>query len=104
MARLAWRTEVSCFRNRSGPKPPINGFLVRLQRVLGQAKAGMKKRLIILVRSVETLNQSQQCCPSRSASFALTSVHGGCDFDLRLAIRASPILPIRAKHRKSGSY
>ena len=51
------------------PKPPINGFLVRLQRVLGQAKAGMKKRLIILVRSVETLNQSQQCCPVKICEF-----------------------------------
>src|SRR6266700_5023880 len=51
------------------PKPSINGFLVGLQHALSQAKAGMKKRLIILERGVEALNQSQQCCPVKICEF-----------------------------------
>jgi hypothetical protein len=58
------------------------------QHVRSQAKAGMKKRLIVLLRSVETLNQAHNAARSKSASFALTSVHVGCDFDLGLAIHA----------------
>ncbi len=46
----------------------------------------MKKRLIIPVRGVETLNQPSIAIRSKSASFPLTSTHVSCDFDLRLAI------------------
>jgi hypothetical protein len=46
----------AAFENGGIAKPPINGFFVRRQRVLGQAKAGMEKRLIVLVRRVEILN------------------------------------------------
>jgi len=37
-------------------------FLYGFQRVLAQTKAGIKKRLIVLVRSIEILNQAQQGC------------------------------------------
>jgi hypothetical protein len=40
------------------PKPPIDGLLVWFQDVFAQAKAGVKKRLIVLVRSVEILEQA----------------------------------------------
>ena len=57
MACLALATDVSCFRKTSGQKPPIDGLLVRFKDVFAQAKTGVKKRPIVLVRSVEILDQ-----------------------------------------------
>ena len=37
--------------------------MVWFQDILPQLKAGVKKRLIISVRSVEILDQAQQSCP-----------------------------------------
>ena len=48
---------------RVRPEPAIDGFLVGLQHVLAQAKAGMQKRLVVFVRGVEVVNQVQQRCP-----------------------------------------
>jgi hypothetical protein len=45
------------------PEPPVYRLLVWLLDILSQVKAGVKKRLIIFVRSVEILNQTQQSCP-----------------------------------------
>jgi hypothetical protein len=42
------------------PKPAIYHLLVWFQDVLAQAKTGVKKRLIILVPSVEILEQAHQ--------------------------------------------
>ena len=39
------------------PKPPIDGLLVRFKDVFAQAKTGVKKRPIVLVRTVEILDQ-----------------------------------------------
>jgi predicted ThiF/HesA family dinucleotide-utilizing enzyme len=44
------------------PKPPIHRLLVRFQDVRPQAKTGVEKHLIISVRSVEILDQTQQSC------------------------------------------
>ena len=41
------------------PEPPVYRLLVWLQDILPQVKTGVKKRLTILVRSVEILNQTQ---------------------------------------------
>jgi hypothetical protein len=48
------------------PKPSVNGLLVGLQHVLSQAKSSMKERLILLVRGVEALTQSQQLLPDQN--------------------------------------
>jgi hypothetical protein len=42
------------------PQRSINGFLVRLQRVITQADAGMKKSPIIIIGSIEILQYVQQ--------------------------------------------
>ena len=57
-------------------------FLYGLQHVLAQAKAGMKKRLIVLVRGVEALNQSQQCCPIKICEFCFDIGPRGLRFRL----------------------
>jgi transposase-like protein len=41
------------------------------QDVLAQAKTGMKKRLIVLVRSVEILDQAQQSCAIKTRELCL---------------------------------
>ena len=43
----------------------------------------MKKHLIILVRTVETLNQAQQCCPVKICEFCFDICPRGLRFRLR---------------------
>jgi len=62
------------------PKPPIYRLLVGFQHVFGQAQTGVKKRLVVLVRSVEILAKPSNPVRSKPASLALTSIHVGCDF------------------------
>jgi hypothetical protein len=45
------------------PESPVYRLLVWFHDIFPQVKAGMKKRLIIFVRSVEILNQTEQSCP-----------------------------------------
>jgi hypothetical protein len=52
MACLALATDVSGFRKTSG-----QSLLVRFKDVFAQAKTGVKKRPIVLVRTVEVLDQ-----------------------------------------------
>jgi len=53
------------------PKPPVDGLLIRFQHVLAQAKASVKKRPVIRVRSVEILNQAQQSCAIKTRELGL---------------------------------
>ena len=53
------------------PKPPIYSLPVRFQDVLAQAQTGVKKHLIILVRSVEILDQAQQSCTIKRGELGL---------------------------------
>jgi hypothetical protein len=47
----------------------------------------VKKRLILFVRSVEILDQTQQTFPIKTSELCLTSVQEGCEFDCRVTIR-----------------
>jgi hypothetical protein len=40
------------------PKPAINRFFVGAKHILAQAEAGVKKRPVVRVRSVEILDQA----------------------------------------------
>ena len=53
------------------PKPAIDSLPVRFQDVLAQAQTGVKKHLIILVRSVEILDQAQQSCTIKRGELGL---------------------------------
>ena len=53
------------------PKPPSDRFLVRAQRVLAQAEASVKKRLIVFVRGVKILDQPQQAFPVETRELCL---------------------------------
>jgi hypothetical protein len=52
------------------PQRSINGFLVRLQRVIAQAEAGMKKSPIAIVGGVEVLQYVQQRGTIKSCQLA----------------------------------
>src|SRR5208283_2681999 len=52
-----------------GPKPAIEGLLIGFEHILAQAKASMKKSLVILVRGIEMVNQVQQGPPVKLAAF-----------------------------------
>ena len=60
MACLSFDDRRGPFPKDVRPKPAIYHLLVWFQDVLAQAKTGVKKRLIILVPSVEILEQPHQ--------------------------------------------
>jgi len=49
------------------PEPPVDRLLVCFQDILPQVEAGVKKRLIILLCSVEILDQAQQSGPIQTS-------------------------------------
>jgi hypothetical protein len=59
------------------------------------AKSAIKKRLILFVRGVETLNQSQQCCPIKICEFCFDICPRGTCIAARIKslAEAEPIYP-----------
>jgi hypothetical protein len=53
------------------PEPAVQRFLVGPQNVLAQAEASVKKHLIIFVRGVKVLDQSQQAFPVETGELCL---------------------------------
>src|SRR5208283_6090454 len=65
-----------------GPKPAIEGLLIGFEHILAQAKASMKKSLVILVRGIEMVNQVQQGPPVKSGELGFDISPRGLRFRL----------------------
>jgi hypothetical protein len=70
---LAFSTDGTCLLKGVRPKPAINGFFVGAKHILAQAEAGVQKRLIVLVGTVEILDQAQQGWSIKTRELSLDS-------------------------------
>jgi len=70
---------------RVRPEPASEGFLIRLQRVLAQAKAGMTECLVVFVRGVEVVKQVQQRCSVKRGELVFDIAPRGLQFQRTLA-------------------
>ena len=84
MACFALETDVSWLRNGSGQSPASEGFHVRLQHVLAQAKARVHERLVVFVRGVEIVKQVHESCTVESIEFGFDV--RPCGFRLQLML------------------